>query len=296
MMIKSATTTRNYKYFYAIFWVVLSTAFSNFNDVLTRFMGERLHEYEIAWFRFLFSALVLLPFMLYYGKKSFQTSNIFVHAIRGVLLFAAILCWTMGVVSEGIHLTLVTTISFTVPIFVIVLAYFILREKIPSRRWIATLAGFAGMVVSIGTLEADFNYRSLFLIGSALMFASLDIINKLLVVKESMLAMLFYSAIFTTLIGLWPAMLHWQTPTYMELFWLLCLGIGANLVLYFLLKAFALADVSALAPFKYTELLFSMMFGYFLFMEVPKYSTLLGCSIIIPATLYLAYTESKARK
>jgi len=134
-------------------------------------------------------------------------------------------------------------------------------------------------------------------VASAVMFATLDIINKkLLTEDETLLSMLFYSAMGTAILGLIPALLTWETPTYHELFFLLLLGGGGSLLLFCLLKAFAATDVSALAPFKYFELILSGIFGLIIFHEFPTVSTLLGAAIIIPSTLYIAIFETRQQR
>ena len=71
---------------------------------------------------------------------------------------------------------------------------------------------------------------------------------------------------------------------------------GANLLLYCLLKSFSLVDASALAPFRYIELLWSAVIGALLFAEVPATSTLVGAAVIIPSTLYIVWAENKKSK
>ena len=121
----------------------------------------------------------------------------------------------------------------------------------------------------------------------------LDIINKKYVIKESMISMLFYSALVTSLISIPPSIVYWQTPEYSELVLLFALGAGGSLILFFLLKAFSLVYATAIAPYRYLELLFSAAAGYIIFNEFPENSTLYGALIIIPATLFIIYSEKQ---
>jgi S-adenosylmethionine uptake transporter len=282
-------------YFQGVFWIVLVGVMSNLNDVFQKYLGSDIPSMEIAWFRFLFSTMTLLPFMLYQGRNAFKTSKPFIHIIRGVILFAAVASWCYGL--SGVQLTLATLMCFTVPLFVIIMAPVFLKEKVGLQRGIATLLGFGGIIISLnpGTLSS-LSPMALMLLVSAFLFACLDIINKKIVVQESMLAMLFYSALVTSIIGAYPAFMVWKTPSTQQIIMLFCLGGGANLILFCLLKAFAATDVSALAPYRYTEMIFSVFFGFTLFHEIPSMNTLWGAAIIIPTTFYLAYSESKLAK
>lgn len=278
-----------------VFWMFVVCFISNSNDILIKHVGSRLSGAEIAFFRFFFSTLVLLPFMAARGKSAFVTKYPGVQCLRALLLMLAMAPWCYGV--AALPLTLATTLAFTTPLFVLPLAKVFLKESVGWQRWFATLVGFAGITIALHPSEGAFNPMTLALVVSTLMFASLDIINKkLLTEDEPFLPMLFYSAMGTAILGLVPALLTWQTPTVEELFFLALLGGGASLILFCLLKAYAAADVSALQPFKYVELVLSGIFGFVIFSEFPNMSTLLGAAVIIPATLYITLYETRKQR
>ena len=74
---------------------------------------------------------------------------------------------------------------------------------------------------------------------------------------------------------------------------LFILGASANLILFFLLKAFAVADATALAPYRYFELVVSASIAYLVFQEIPTEATILGSIVVIPSTLFIIYSEKK---
>jgi S-adenosylmethionine uptake transporter len=279
-------------YFIAICWFLLHSASSVINDIITKYTGMHLPSFEIAFFRFLFSAISLLPFILYYGAKSLRTSNHFIHVARGGLLFIGMCSWTYGL--RAAPVTTATVISFSIPLFTLILAMFFLKENIIWQRWVVTIIGFTGIIVTLKPHADDFNPEVLLFIFAAIAFALLDVINKKFIIQESMLAMLFYSALVTTLLAMPATILHWKQPTLIELIYLAILGCSANLILFFILKAFAIADATALAPYRYFELLFSGFGAYLVFHEIPAESTMYGAIIIIPTTLFIIYSEKKA--
>ncbi len=287
-------------YLQGVFWIVLVCFISNLNDILMRLAGTRLPSMQISFFRFFFAVLTLIPFMVIRGKKAFMTAQPGFHLLRAILGFGAVAFWCTGV--SKAPLTVVSTIALTVPIFVLPMAYLFLKENVGWQRTMATLACFAGILVIIkGTAGEEallsslyhLDNGSVFLIAAAILFALSDILNKKMVHQESPLTMLFYFAAGTSLFGVIPALMVWQAPTSTELFYLFCLGAGGNLILYFLLKAFAATDVSALAPYRYVELIFATFFGYVLFQEIPTEMTLLGAAIIVPSTFAIAYYETR---
>ena len=276
-------------YFKGLFWFVSSLLISNSNDLIMKFLGQNLPSVEIIFWRFFFGTLSLIPIMLYFGKSSWATSRPLVHVIRGSLLFVGISFWCYGLTI--VPIATVTVLNFSIPLFILVLARIFLRENIGWQRCVATIAGFFGIIAVLNPAEMGFQPIALVLVAASLMFATLDIINKKFIIKESMFSMLFYSALVATLLSVLPTYFVWTTPTLQQLGVLAILGIGGNLILYCLLKAFASMDASALAPFRYFELVVSIIFGFLFFQELPGWSTVIGAAIIIPSTLFVARYE-----
>jgi S-adenosylmethionine uptake transporter len=283
--------TRLRSYFVGVSWFILSLFSSSINDVISKYAGMRLHSYEITFFRFMFGTMTLLPFVLYYGTATLKTSRPMLHFFRGFLLFLGIAGWTYGLTLAPV--TTATVVSFMVPIFVLILGVFFLSENIIWQRWVVTIVAFSGLVITLSPNSENFNPEILIFVASAMAFAILDIINKKFVIKESMISMLFYSAIVTALLAFPFALQYWLAPTMEELALLFILGASANLILFFLLKAFAVADATALAPYRYFELIVSAIIAYIVFNEIPTEETLWGALIIIPSTLFIIYSEKK---
>jgi S-adenosylmethionine uptake transporter len=283
--------TKLRSYFVGVSWFILSLFSSSINDVISKYAGMRLHSYEITFFRFMFGTMTLLPFVLYYGTATLKTSRPMVHFFRGFLLFLGIAGWTYGLTLAPV--TTATVVSFMVPIFVLILGVFFLSENIIWQRWVVTIVAFSGLIITLSPNSENFNPEILIFVASAMAFAILDIINKKFVIKESMISMLFYSAIVTALLALPFALQYWLAPTMEEIALLFILGASANLILFFLLKAFAVADATALAPYRYFELIVSAIIAYIVFNEIPTEETLWGALIIIPSTLFIIYSEKK---
>ncbi len=279
----------------AIVWFVLSLIASCGNDAIMKYVGTNISPWQVAFFRCLFGTVTLLPVMLYYGKASFKTQRPLLHVVRGGLLSAAIGLWSHGIQAEPI--TIATIMSFTVPIFTLMLAPILLKERVTRAMWLVTWVGFAGIVLVLQPEDWSFHTSSLLFVLATILFAILDIINKKYVTQEPMLCMLFYSTLIATVVMAFPALCVGALPTTRHtLGWLLALGIGSNAILYFLLKAFALANASSLAPFRYLELLISMGVGYVFFQELPSIRSYLGAAVIAPCALFLVYHQGRKTK
>ncbi len=295
-------------YLQGVFWAIMICVVSSTNDTLMKLTGSRLEGLQVAFFRFFFSMITLLPFMLYKGAHVFKTPRPGFHSLRAILGYVAVVCWCIGVAITPLSAT--SLLAQTTPLFTLPMAFLILREKVGWQRVVATIAGFVGILVILQSPGqwinflsltevniTDVNMGAIWLLAAAVFFAASDILNKIMVgTDEHPLTMLFYFAAGTTLIGIIPAYIVWQTPTISELFWLLCLGGGANMILYCILKAFAATDISAIMPYRYVEILVACMFGFVLFGEIPTIMTLLGAAIIVPATLTIAIYEIRKQK
>lgn len=281
----------NRNYIIGVSWFLLSVCVCQLNDVLQKYLSSGIHPIQVTFLRFLFAVMSLLPIMCYKGKQSFYTARPFLHFLRGGFLFLAVVSWCFGL--KFATMPLVVVIGFSMPVFLLILARIFLKEKISGLRWTVTLLTFLGILIAWNPFAEAVNLGVLVLIFAELFFASLDILNKKLATKETLLAMLFYTALFTLLFAAIPAFFLWHSLNFWEWCCSACLGIGANLLLLFLLKAFRHIDASVTANYRYFELVLAMLTGYFIFGELPSFSTLLSAAIIIPSTLILGFYESR---
>ena len=277
-------------YALGITWFILSLFVSAENDVLSKYLGARLSIYEITMFRFLFSIITLLPVLIYYGASNLVTKQPFIHVFRGFLLFLSTISWTYGLTITQV--TTATVISFTIPVFTLILGYIFLKEQVIWQRWFSTILVFLGLIITIQFHTSSFDYKILIFILAAISFAAQDVINKKIVLKESISCILFYSSIITFILVIPFTIKYWIIPTSYELFLLLLLGLNANAILFFLLKAFSKTDISALAPYRYIELIISSILAYIVFSELPTTYVISGSLLVILSTIFLWRSEN----
>lgn len=263
------------------------------NDVFTKYLTTGLPPCQICWFRFVLGSLVLLPIIAYHGIHTFKTSRLKLHFVRGFLLSIAMTLYAYGL--THVEMSTVTVIGFTNPIFVLILASLLLKEEIAWPIWAASFFVFIAIVLIVKPTNVGYTLPALACLLATIIFSLLDIINKKYIKQEPILLMLFFSNLFASFC-LFPIVVHgWKTPTLFQLIILGLLGINSNLILYFLLKAFQLSHISFLAPFRYIEFVFSMLFGYLFFQEWPTYSSFLKAGMIMAATCFVAYYQNRQR-
>ena len=278
-------------YFTGIGWYLMHFVVSIGNDGIMKFLGENLPPFQIVFLRFAAAALVLLPVLAIQGKSAFKSARLSMHAGRGALLALGIGLWCYGL--SIMPFASCVVINNTMPFFKMLFAQLILGEKVGKQRWLASLAGFIGCVIVFNPTAATFKPESLVLLLSACCFAMLDIFNKKYTTSETVTSMLFYGALATAAISAVRAIPAWVPVTGSQMALIGCLGVGANFLLFCLLRAFKYVDASATCPYRYTEFVLSAIVGFFLFKEMPSKSTFFGSCIILPSVIYTALVESR---
>lgn len=278
-------------YLQGVFWALMICLVSSTNDVLMRFLGERLHVVQIIFFRFLFSTLSVLPFMLHHQANLFKTAHPKNHALRAIIgaLALGLCCLSVNIMTLAEN----TAIMFCEPLFFLPMAYFLLKEKVDKNRWIATLVGFIGLLIIVQPGMDSFRLHAFVPMAAAILFAYLCVMAKQMISTEHTLTLLFYFGLGTSVFAGIFLPFFWVSPTLHELGLLILLGVGANLIQVCLFRAYAATDASALAPFRYTEFLFAGTFGFLFFGQIPDLSILFGAGIIGLSAFYISYMETK---
>eukprot|EP01035_Chromulina_nebulosa_P020443 gene20443-26526_t len=278
-----------------VFWTLMITFVSVAGDVLMKTLGERLHVTEISFFRFFFSLLSVLPIIfLKSGVALFKTEQIGLHIWRGLIgsIALGLCCYSVNIM----HMSENTTIMFAQPLFFLPLAYFFLKERVDASRWIATLVGFAGIIIIMQPGSNTFRIEAFVPMTAAFCFAIISMLAKKMIKDEPTLTLLFYFGLVTSIIA-FPVMLpFWQTPLLGELLLLLMLGVCGNLIQVCIFRAFSSADASSLTPIFYTEIGISTLFGFLFFGQIPTIYVALGAALIIGSTFAISVIETQKEK
>lgn len=278
-------------YFIGIAWYLSHFVVGIGNDGIMKFLGSTIPPFQVVFVRFAAAAAILLPIMLFKGKEAFKSARLWMHGCRGLLLALGIALWCYAL--KIMPFASCVVVNNTMPFFKMIFATLILGEKVGKERWIASIAGFIGCLIVFNPTAATFKPQSLVLVLAAMCFAMLDIFNKKYSTSESVVSMLFYGSVATALIASVRAIPNWVPLTTQQWGLFGLLGVGANLLLFCLLKAFSYVDASATCPYRYAEFVLSAVIGFLAFGEKPMTSTLLGSAIILPAVVYAAMAETR---
>lgn len=249
--------------------------------------------FQTVFVRTFFGMAIIVPLMVWGGIAPWRTAHIRIHASRALLGGISVIFGYYAF--TRLPLAEVTAISFTVPLFVTVLAVFLLREDVRWRRWTATAVGFAGVLLVARPFDHVPELATLMALGMSFCVGLSVVLLKTFPKTESQLLMLFYFLVASGLMAAGPALAGWHTPDLEG--WLLLAGVGvlATVSQSLIIRAFRIGDASFVAPFDYVRLLFAGAAGFFMFAEVPDTWTYAGSVLIVGSTLYIAQREARAR-
>ena len=273
----------------SLLWVVLSTVFMTAMVVTVKHLGSRVGLFEIGFARSLVGLLLTLPFVLGKRETSMWSRRPVFHLFRGASSSGAQLCGFYAV----IHLPLATAIaiSFAGPLFVLVMAALFLGEVVRGRRWSATAVGFVGVLIMLRPTGAV-EMASMIALAGAFFFAVSIVMIKRLLEDDNPAVVVFYYGMIASVITVGPALYTWITPTWEEAGLLVLTGAFGVAAQGSYIRGLAIADASALAPYGFLRLLFAAVAGFVFFSEIPDVWTIVGATVIMGSTLYIARREA----
>lgn len=275
-------------YLFAVLYFGLHVIIDVINNIFIKKLGENIPSYEIVFLIFIFSVIILFPFMIYYDN--FKTFYMTMHINRGLFL-------SLGVMARCVclkYLPIATVVmaNFASPMLFLLLAFFFLDEKTGFTKILLSLIGFLGVFIAINPMETEFNSLILLLLSSCLLLTAVDILNKKYVVQESVLSMAFYLCLYTALFSSAPILYFgWVKVSQSDLLLGALLGAGTSLMILLLLKAFTLVEATSLLPLKYLALPIAMLFGYLIFGDIPSNSAYLGVAIVVLSDLIFLFLK-----
>ncbi|PYG46871.1 EamA domain-containing membrane protein RarD [Pantoea sp. AG1095] len=264
---------------------------------------------EVIFFRSFIALLPLLIWLKMQGNvlDNLKTRNLSGHFIRGFSGTGGMYFNYLALVY--ISLADATALSYAAPLFTVIMAAMLLKERVRVSRWVAVVVGLSGILImlssSLSTSGALFSYgasNATTSIGvacallAALCSATSNVQIRFLNGIEKPGAIVFYFSLMTTVIGLATALFGWSKPSAIQLLLLVGCGLFGGLAQILVTLSLRYADASLLAPFDYTTLVWSMLIGYLFLNSLPGSTTLLGASIVALAGIFAVWRENRQRK
>lgn len=275
----------------AIAWLLLGVAGGLGLDLCAK---ELLLTYALEQFVFLRSIAGLAIFLLlarqFGGIRSLKTARWPWHLLRTVFASGAMFGFFYGL--SQMPLVNALTLGFTAPLMVTALSVPCLGEHVGWRRWLAVIAGFAGVLVILRPGAGTLTPAALSVLFAAFCYACLAITARHLGRTETSFALSVYVIAGPMLIsGLLLTGNEWIRPDARG--WLLFVAAGTCSVIAWIgiIGGYRRASPAILSPFEYTALIGGAVAGYLIWGEVPDRWVITGAMIIIGSGLFVVYRE-----
>jgi len=260
--------------------------------VAVRELTSELPKVEIMFFRNIIAVVVLTPFLWRGGLRGLGTRRGWVHGGRAAIQFTAQFTWVYGVAL--LPLAEVTSLEFTIPVWTALLAIPLLGERMGRHRWIATLGGFAGVLIILRPGAAVISPAALVVLAGCVAFAANHVAVKYLTRHDDPKLIVFYMNVLQLPMGLIPALFVWVWPAWSDAPWILAWGLAGLAANYAMARAFRLADATLMAPLDFLRLPLVALVAYLVYAEALDVWVALGAAMIFGGNYYSVWREARA--
>ena len=250
---------------------------------------------EVLFFRGFFGVLFYFFIIPKQRVKNFYyTKRAGLHFLR--CLFGLIALIAIFIALRNLPLATVVSISFAAPIFTTIFSIFFLSEKVGFYRWLAVFVGFFGIIIitepGFSSLNIYYIYPIIFCLGLSYVAIA---IRQLSTTEPVWLISLNFSAAIT-IVSLFTIPFGWIMPNIQDFFLLSLIGVFGGVANLWLSQSYKFSEVSLVTPLKYLALVFAIIFGYFIWNEVPTIKTLSGALLVIISSIIIFRREIVLKK
>lgn len=259
-----------------------------------RWASETLHPFVVAFYRCFFGLITLLPMLVVHHRTVLATSRFPIHLRRATSGMIAMLATFYAIANAP--LATVMSINYAAPLFATIAAVLFLGERIRARRMIALAVGFTGILVVMRPGAVPLSAGVVAAMLSAVATAASIVSVKQLTQTDDPRAVVAYSFLLMLPPAFIVALFFWQWPSWQELGILALVGVTASLAQTALVRAFSLAEATAVLPLDFFRLVLVVIIGIVVFGEAFDGWTVLGGVIILASTIYVAHREAAAAR
>ncbi|WP_339480630.1 MULTISPECIES: DMT family transporter [unclassified Pseudomonas] len=254
--------------------------------VAARELSKFMSIFEILFFRSLVGLIIIFPVIYQQRTKLKQTHDLGLQIGRNAVHFAGQYAWTIGVAS--LPLVKVFALEFTTPIWVSLLAFLFLKEKLSTTRVFAAIGGFLGVLVVLRPGLGSIEPAAFIVLMAAMGYATSIIMVKKLTLTSSPTIIVIWMVLLQLPLGLGLSLAQWRTPTLACIPWILLLGITGLGAHFAMAKALSIMEASIAIPIDFFRVPLIAVVGFFLYGEPLEIWVLVG-AVIIFASNYLTF-------
>ena len=187
----------------------------------------------------------------------------------------------------------ISAIMQTVPLAVVVIAILFLGEKASITRLAAVAVGFFGVILIVKPSFQTFSLYEVLALGTVVVVAIRELVTKRIPAHVPLLIVALANAVFVSLSGMVISVAQgFQAVEMWQVALLFTAAVGLSLGYILIVLTVRLGELSATAPFRYSEVLFAIIAGILVFNEYPDFLAYSGMVLIIAAGLFAARHEA----
>lgn len=267
----------------AIFCLICSAFLFSLMGVCIRYASHTVDNPTIVFFRNFIGLFIFIPFIYKHGLAFVKTQKLWMHTWRSIVGLTAMYGFFYAI--AHLKLSNAMVFSYSSPIFIPLIAWLFLKEKITSPMILAAVIGLIGVLFVAKPDQGLFNQLSIIGIISSILAATAFVTVRALTSTEPPERIVFYFCFFGTLISVIPMFWLFRPYTWQELTYLVCAGILANISQIFMSNAYKLAPAGQIGPINYIAIIFAGIWGYIFWSEIPDTFSIFGFAFIIAAIL-----------
>ena len=254
-------------------------------DATAKYLMKEIGPAQTIWARYTVQAVIvtvlILPKINVYGRTNYPK----LQFLRSVALMMATTLFFFAFSRLGLaEASAIFNIS---PVLITLGAFLFLREQIGPRRLIGIIVSLLGALIIIRPGTGVFSIYALLPLGAAIFYSTYSLATRFVGTDESPWTSLFYSAIFGAICYSIYIAFYWNPMSNNAILLTIIIGLFGTAGHIWLIRALTLGEASLVAPFIYTNLLFTTTWGFVLFGNLPDFWTIVGALIIVAAGIYV---------
>lgn len=261
-------------------------------DAVAKQLMQRFDVLQVVWARYAGQMFVVAVILLPRLPALIRTKHLGLQLLRSAFLFCATWCFFTSL--SFMEIASATAVMNIHPVLLTLGAALILRERLGPRRIIGIALALTGALIVIRPGADVMTWSSLLPLAAGACHASYALTTRFLGRDEPILTSFIYTALIGTLAASVIVVPVWQPPAATDWGIFLGLGIVGAAGQFFLIKSLTVAEAGAVAPFGYSGVVYSTLWGLILFQEVPDAYTVLGALVIVGAGVYVWHREIRA--
>ncbi|MBY6202283.1 DMT family transporter [Maritalea mobilis] len=259
-----------------------------------KMVGSDVPAAQAAFLRYVLGLVFLIPMLPAVRATRLSGRALRLFGVRGVAHTAGVICWFYAMTM--IPIAEVTAMNYLNPVYVSVLAVFVLGERMAFRRIMAVVLALVGALIILRPGFRELNPGHFAMLFTAASFAVGYLIAKIMADETPPQVVVFMLSVTVTL-GLAPfAAWVWVPVSWENLGWLSLTAVFATGGHYAMTLAFRAAPLTVTQPVTFLQLVWATLLGAVVFGEPADIFVILGGALIIAAVSYITWREAVLRR